>query len=223
EAILRFCGNTTNMLSHLSIHHRDIYLQVQPKLQKSRPKPSSTPKRPRLLDENGNETEGKILRRKCENEVDVEINAAGPSSTLMDTDAPTSNDRGNSSTQASSSSSSSQSSRGKFLPYPRNSEKMKHFLRQLMLFIVRGMHCLSLVDNPYFIAFVRYLDPRITLPCRSTITHKHLPEMYNEAVNKLKEELALIRWVALTTDGWTCRNIRHYLTVTVHYINSEMK
>ena len=47
--------------------------------------------------------------------------------------------------------------------------------------------------------------------------------MYNEAVNKLKEELALIRWVALTTDGWTCRNNRHYITVTVHYINSEMK
>ncbi len=67
------------------------------------------------------------------------------------------------------------------MPYPRNSEKMKNFLRQLMLFIVRGMHCLSLVDNPYFIAFVRYLDPRITLP------HKHLPVMYNEAVNKKYE------------------------------------
>lgn len=94
---------------------------------------------------------------------------------------------------------------------------MKNFLRQLMLFIVRRMHCLSLVKNPYLIAFVRYLDPRITLP------HKHLPVMYNEAVNKLKEELALIRWVALTTDGWTCRNNRHCITATVHYINSEMK
>ncbi|XP_045026705.1 LOW QUALITY PROTEIN: uncharacterized protein LOC116918412 [Daphnia magna] len=169
EAILRFCGNTTNMLSHLSIHHRDIYLQVQTKLQKSRPKYSSTPKRPRLLDENRNETE------ECKNEVDVEINAAGPSFTPKDTDAPTSNDRGNSSTQASSS-----SSHGKFLLHLRNSEKMKHFLRQLMLFIVRGMHCLSLVDNLFFITFVRYLDPRITLPCRSSITHKHLPEIFKK-------------------------------------------
>lgn len=40
----------------------------------------------------------------------MQINAAGPSFTPKDTDAPTSNDRGNSSTQASSSSSSSQSS-----------------------------------------------------------------------------------------------------------------
>ena len=85
------------------------------------------------------------------------------------------------------------SGRGKFLPYPRNSEKMKNFLRQLMLVIVRGMYRILLVDNPFFIACVRYLDPRITLPCHSTITHKHLPEMYNEAVNKLKEKLALIR------------------------------
>ncbi|XP_046654951.1 E3 SUMO-protein ligase ZBED1-like [Daphnia pulicaria] len=85
------------------------------------------------------------------------------------------------------------------------------------------MYRILLVDNPFFIACVRYLDPRITLPCRSTITHKHLPEKYNEAVNKLKEELVLIRWVALTTDGWTCSYNRHYTTVTVHYINSEMK
>lgn len=64
EAILGFCENTTNnMLSHLSNHHQDIYLQVQPKLQKFLPKSAPTPKRPRLLDENGNETEGKILRQ----------------------------------------------------------------------------------------------------------------------------------------------------------------
>ncbi|EFX70791.1 hypothetical protein DAPPUDRAFT_112391 [Daphnia pulex] len=169
EAILGFCGNTTNMLSHLSNHHQDIYLQVQPKLQKSRPKSAPTPKRPRLLDENGNETEA------CANEVDVEIHDVGSLSTPMDTDAPTSNERENGSTQASSS-----SSRGKFLPYPRNSEKMKNFLRQLMLVIVRGMYRISLVNNPFFIAFVRYLDPRIILPCRSTITHKHLPEIFKK-------------------------------------------
>ncbi|EFX70790.1 hypothetical protein DAPPUDRAFT_112390 [Daphnia pulex] len=104
EAILGFCGNTTNMLSHLSNHHQDIYLQVQPKLQKSRPKSAPTPKRPRLLDENGNETEA------CANEVDVEIHDVGSLSTPMDTDAPTSNERENGSTQASSSSSTSQSS-----------------------------------------------------------------------------------------------------------------
>ena len=47
--------------------------------------------------------------------------------------------------------------------------------------------------------------------------------MYNEAVEKLKQELDTIRWVALTVDGWTCRNNLHYITVTVHYINSAMK
>ena len=109
------------------------------------------------------------------------------------------------------------------VPYPRTSGKMKSFLRELMLFIIRGMHCLSIVDNPHFIRFVRHMDPRITIPCRNTITHTLLPEIYNEAVNKLKQELNPIRWVALTTDGWTCRNNRHYITVTVHYINSSTK
>ncbi len=85
------------------------------------------------------------------------------------------------------------------------------------------MYCLSIVDNPHFTRLVSHLDPRITIPCRSTITHSLLPEMYNEAVEKLKQELDTIRWVALTVDGWTCRNNLHYITVTVHYINSSMK
>ena len=92
-----------------------------------------------------------------------------------------------------------------------------------MLFIIRGMHCLSIVDSPHFIRLVRHIDPRITIPSRNTVTYTLLPEIYNEAVNKLMLELKQIRWVALTTDGWTCRNNRHYVTVTVHYINASMK
>ena len=77
-------------------------------------------------------------------------------------------------------------SKASLWPYPHTSKKTNSFSRELMLFIIRAMHCPSIVDNPHFIRFVRHLDPRITIPCRRTITHSLLPEIYNETVNKLK-------------------------------------
>lgn len=82
---------------------------------------------------------------------------------------------------------------------------MKMFLRALILLIVRGMHSLSLVDDPAFINFVKFLDPRIKLPCRNTVTHTLLPDLYHEAKSKLVEELNLVKHISLTTDCWTSR------------------
>ena len=55
---------------------------------------------------------------------------------------------------------------------------MKAILRALVLFLVRGMHPLSMVEDEHFRAFVKAIDPRIALPCRKTLTHSLLPEMY---------------------------------------------
>jgi hypothetical protein len=96
-------------------------------------------------------------------------------------------------------------------------------MRAVLLFIVRGMHPLSLVDNEHFITLVKELDPRINLSCRTTLTNVLLPKLYEEAKTKLREELASVNHVALTTDGWTSNTGDSYITVTVHYINSHLK
>ena len=111
----------------------------------------------------------------------------------------------------------------KVAPYPKKCPRIQEVLRAILLFIVRGMHALSIVDDPHFNALIAVLDPRVVLPCRSTITNTHLPILYKEAVQKLSEELSRVEFVALTSDSWTCRNNRHYLTVTVHFVNFDMK
>jgi hypothetical protein len=94
----------------------------------------------------------------------------------------------------------------------------------VLLFIVRGMHPLSLVDNEHFITLVKELDPRINLSCRTTLTNVLLPKLYEEAKTKLREELASVNHVALTTDGWTSNTGDSYITVmTVNFINSHLK
>lgn len=115
-------------------------------------------------------------------------------------------------------------SRVKIFALPSQQQNLKSFVSLLMLFIVRGIHCLTIIDNPYFITFLCYSDPRIISSGHSsTITHKHMPEIYNEAVKRLIEELPLIRWVVVTADGSTCHNNHHYISVTTHYINSDME
>ncbi|KZS20404.1 Uncharacterized protein APZ42_012918 [Daphnia magna] len=86
---------------------------------------------------------------------------------------------------------------GKVIPYPRGSDTL---------------------------AYIVPIDPQVKLPSRSTITHNFLQEMYKEAADKLTQELSLVEWVSgFPHHGCLdLPNNRHYLTVTVHCINSSM-
>ena len=42
-----------------------------------------------------------------------------------------------------------------------------------------------------------------------------IPEMYNGATGLLKEELATVEFVAMTTDEWTSRSTKQYMAVTL--------
>jgi len=99
---------------------------------------------------------------------------------------------------------------------------MKAIIRALALFIVRSMQPLSLIEDENFRAFIKTIDPRITLPCRSTLTKTILPEIYAEAKARLIVELAQTSSVALTADCWTSSTMASYLTVTAHFINSKV-
>lgn len=107
--------------------------------------------------------------------------------------------------------------------YPAHSEKMASINRAVLLFIVRGMHPLSMVDNSHFINLVKVLDPRIELPCRSTLTKVLLTDMYEEAKRNLQSEIDSVHHVALTTDGWTSITGDSYVIVTIHFINNHLK
>lgn len=108
-------------------------------------------------------------------------------------------------------------------PYPADGERMLGVLRAIMLFIVRGLHPLSIIDDIHFRKLLLFLDPRIVLPCRKTLTTSLLPNLYEEAKGKLLLELEQCSYVALTSDGWTSSIGDPYITVTVHYVNKKMK
>jgi hypothetical protein len=65
------------------------------------------------------------------------------------------------------------------------------------------------------------LDPKIELPCRSTITNNVIPAESTKEKEKLREELERPVFVSLTTDCWPSRNMQPFMTVTVHFIKDD--
>lgn len=79
---------------------------------------------------------------------------------------------------------------------------------------------LSFVEGNGFKKFMQVLDPNFTVPSRNTILTRiklHYEECKKIILNKLQE----IDHVALTTDCWSSRSNKSFLTLTVHAINKE--
>lgn len=90
-------------------------------------------------------------------------------------------------------------------------------------FVARDMRPISSVDGSGFQQLMRYMEPGYKPPSRPflTTTCRRLYSSLKENVLDILSSPDV--YVALTTDLWTSRAIESYLTVTVHYINSEWK
>lgn len=106
-------------------------------------------------------------------------------------------------------------------PYGTGSEKHQQLTDIVTRFITSGMVPIYTVQKPSFQQMLKAFDPRYNLPSRNYFSKTAIPTAYSAAVSSLKQELKSIRYVSLTTDGWssTCRD--PYLSLTAHFINSD--
>ena len=84
--------------------------------------------------------------------------------------------------------------------------------------ITTDLQPLSIIEDNGFVALLKFLDPKYQLPSRK-IFKKWLENKYEEATSNVKNELANVRKVCITTDTWTSVNMDSFLTVTCHFIN----
>ena len=103
--------------------------------------------------------------------------------------------------------------------YSVESPKRKVLNRKLALFLAKDMRPISVVKNQGFRAFVEELDPRYTLPSTTTLQKKLLPTIYSEVMTTLKANLNNVKYITMTTDGWTSIASDKYNAFTVHYID----
>ncbi|XP_076052180.1 E3 SUMO-protein ligase ZBED1-like isoform X2 [Oratosquilla oratoria] len=104
---------------------------------------------------------------------------------------------------------------------PDGSEKKNNIDSHLLKMIVTDMQPLSLVENEGFQEFVKVIDPGYVLPSRSELMRTHFPSLYKKQKQQVREELEGASYVALTSDLWTSRQTKSFLSVTAHFISPE--
>ncbi|CAH1259126.1 ZBED1 [Branchiostoma lanceolatum] len=85
-------------------------------------------------------------------------------------------------------------------------------------YIVKSLRPYTIVEDPYFRACLHELNPFYKIPGRTEVSDRHIPKMYEVALDSLKDERKGVDYAALTGDGWTSRVADHYLTITIHYM-----
>ena len=90
-------------------------------------------------------------------------------------------------------------------------------------FVARDMCPISTVDSSGFQQLLHYMEPGYKLPSCPFLTNT-CHKLYSSLKEKLLEVMASPElYVAITSNLWTSRAVESYLTITVHFINSEWK
>lgn len=88
---------------------------------------------------------------------------------------------------------------------------------QLTKFICKDMRPISIVEGEGFKDFLREIEPRYSIPSRTTVT-KNIVKLYDTTRENVRQILS-DKDIALTTDGWTSLATNAYVTVTAHLIS----
>lgn len=91
---------------------------------------------------------------------------------------------------------------------------------ELVNMIAEDMLPISFVENSRFKKFMKLLEADYSIPSRPTITNR-LKLEYNALKTKISNYLEEINFVSLTTDMWTSRATKSYITITAHLISKD--
>lgn len=111
----------------------------------------------------------------------------------------------------------------KFLNRPVSVTKSKLYDEQLAKMIVKQYCPFTIVESEDFKKFVQTVNPGYSLPSRKTISSRLIPELYEKCVEDVREHLRNVRYITITTNGWTLVNNECYISITAHFIDDECK
>lgn len=125
---------------------------------------------------------------------------------------------------ASSSSSSHQSTLlTTWTKLSRDSQRSKAITEAIAKHIVIDTRPLDIVNDLGFVQLIKTLEPRYDLASRTYITQTMIPNMYMKVRDQVMAILRKAEFVSLTTDGWSSRAAKGYVTVTAHVMTDRWK
>lgn len=97
----------------------------------------------------------------------------------------------------------------------------------VMAWIARSGQPFSVVNEPSFQEMMSFWNPRLSIKHSTTFSKYKLPMLYESVIGTMKKlidmEVSDCQQVAFTTDCWTSKANDPYITLTLHYINSDFE
>ena len=87
--------------------------------------------------------------------------------------------------------------------------------------MVQDLQPPSIVEDKGFCKLLSVLDGKYVPPSRHTIVHTLLPKQEELVKDRTLQELGSVESCSLTTDFWTSRAAKSYITVTCHFIDDK--
>ena len=91
--------------------------------------------------------------------------------------------------------------------------------------MVLDLQASSFIKDVGFWYLIKSLEPRYTLPYRTTFRNKLLPVLYQNVLMKLKleieDEVASDGAISITTNAWTSNSTSSFVTYTIHFIRED--
>ncbi|KAJ8887391.1 hypothetical protein PR048_013606 [Dryococelus australis] len=105
---------------------------------------------------------------------------------------------------------------------PRQQTLKSIELQSSIVQLIAKMVCID--GQPLSIFFndhVKHLEPRFSMPSRKHLAKEIIPTMYTKVMGRIKEELHNVKFVGITTDIWTSVSYDDYLSLTIHYLDTN--
>ncbi|XP_026482483.1 zinc finger BED domain-containing protein 4-like [Ctenocephalides felis] len=92
---------------------------------------------------------------------------------------------------------------------------------QLVKMIARDVHSLSIIEGPEFRKLLMLLNPGYNVPTRETLTQTLLPQIYEQTLNSVGNEISNATSVCISIESWTSFKGEFYMVLTAHYIDKD--
>lgn len=194
NANFKFCGNTTNLRSHLKRKHPIQLAEIETQ---ENPKGNT----------DGDELLGSELCKQTQSTSNVEIISNQTITAENISSAPAAKKF------------KQMRLYGAIPKLELTTDERHEFEKDLVQMIAVDYDPLSIVEKRGFNSFVKKYLPRYKLPSRKVLSEVVLPEVYKSLSSELKGMLNFVENLSITTDMWSSDSNRSFLTVTAHFIS----
>ncbi|XP_073488853.1 E3 SUMO-protein ligase ZBED1-like [Aquarana catesbeiana] len=107
--------------------------------------------------------------------------------------------------------------------YPTTSLRHKEITEAITFHLAKDMAPVTTVEKEGFKKLIQTLDKRYQVPSRNYFSHVAIPALYVKCRETVETELRDVLNFAATSDLWSSRAMKPYMSLMIHFINDDFQ